>query len=205
MAVRVSALHAGRPLSPGRFLVLVSFRDWANPRALMQLEGLGQLKNPVTSSGMEPKNFRLIAYTACPASTKCVSLIAVHSFALYTHTSSAVSSSLTAVIETRFLHRCLDILVKRYALLNPHLYQQNVCCRTCFHFTKAFVCSLCNLIYFILVRHTNIMKKLNSSVQCDWLRFSYFNCSCPYMFRSSEGHLYINTVRSHHYSTCSKS
>jgi hypothetical protein len=23
------------------------------------------------------------------------------------------------------------------------------------------------------------MKKLNSSVQCDWLRFSYFNYSCP--------------------------
>jgi hypothetical protein len=28
---------------------------------------------------------------------------------------------------------------------------------------------LISLICFILVRHTNIMKKLYSSVQCDWL------------------------------------
>jgi hypothetical protein len=29
--------------------------------AIMQLEGLGQLKNPVTSSGMEPATFQLVA------------------------------------------------------------------------------------------------------------------------------------------------
>jgi hypothetical protein len=49
------------------------------------------------------------------------------------------------------------------------------------------------------------MKKLNSSVQCDWLRFPYFNYSCLICFGfqgpSSEGHLYTNTVRSHHKAT----
>jgi hypothetical protein len=56
MAVRLSALSAGRPLSPGRFLVLISIRG---SRAIVQLEGLGQFKNPVTSSGIQPATFQL--------------------------------------------------------------------------------------------------------------------------------------------------
>jgi hypothetical protein len=32
MAVRLSALRAGRYLLPGRFLVLISVRDWVDPR-----------------------------------------------------------------------------------------------------------------------------------------------------------------------------
>jgi hypothetical protein len=57
MAVRLSALCAGRALPPGRFLVLISVRGCVDPRAIVQLEGLGQLKNPMTSSGIEPATF----------------------------------------------------------------------------------------------------------------------------------------------------
>jgi hypothetical protein len=44
MTVSLSALHAGRPLPPGRFLVLISVRGFVDPRAIVWLEGLGQLK-----------------------------------------------------------------------------------------------------------------------------------------------------------------
>jgi hypothetical protein len=44
MAVRLSALSACRPLPPGRFPVLISVRGWVDPRAILQLEGLGKLK-----------------------------------------------------------------------------------------------------------------------------------------------------------------
>jgi hypothetical protein len=47
MAVKLSALRA-RP--PQKFLVLISVRVWVDPRAIVRLEGLGQLKNPMTSS-----------------------------------------------------------------------------------------------------------------------------------------------------------
>jgi hypothetical protein len=43
MAVRLSALRAGRSLLPGRFLVLISVRGWVDPTAIVRLEWLGPL------------------------------------------------------------------------------------------------------------------------------------------------------------------
>jgi hypothetical protein len=48
MEVRLSALRAGRSLSPRSFLVLISVRGRVDPRTIVRLEGLGQWKNPVT-------------------------------------------------------------------------------------------------------------------------------------------------------------
>jgi hypothetical protein len=55
----VSLTRRGRPLPPGRFLVLISVRGWVDPRAIVRLEEFDQLKNPMPSSGFEPATFRL--------------------------------------------------------------------------------------------------------------------------------------------------
>jgi hypothetical protein len=57
MAVSLSALRAGRPLPPGRFLVLISVRGRVDHMAI----GIGQLENPMASLGIEPATFRLVA------------------------------------------------------------------------------------------------------------------------------------------------
>jgi hypothetical protein len=61
MAVNFSALSVGHPLTPGRFLVLISLGGLVDHRAIVRLEGLGQLKHPVTSSGIEPARFLFVA------------------------------------------------------------------------------------------------------------------------------------------------
>jgi hypothetical protein len=64
MAVRLSALRVCSPLPPppqGRFLVLISVRDRVDPRAIMSLEDLSKLKNPITLSGFELATFLLVA------------------------------------------------------------------------------------------------------------------------------------------------
>jgi hypothetical protein len=60
MVVRFSALHAGHPLLPRRFLVLISVEGPCQIRVVVWLEAVGQLKNPMTSSGIEPMDFQLV-------------------------------------------------------------------------------------------------------------------------------------------------
>jgi hypothetical protein len=62
LAVRLSASLAGRPLPAERFLVLISVRGWVDPGAIVRLEGLSQLQNPMPLPEIETTTFRLVAW-----------------------------------------------------------------------------------------------------------------------------------------------
>jgi hypothetical protein len=57
MAVRLSALRARGYLSPPPPRKIPD----TDPRVIVRLEGLDQLKNPMDSSGIEPATFPLVA------------------------------------------------------------------------------------------------------------------------------------------------
>jgi hypothetical protein len=54
MAVRISILRADRSLLPWRFLVFISIRGWVEHSEEVWLEGLDELKNPMSSSRLAP-------------------------------------------------------------------------------------------------------------------------------------------------------
>jgi hypothetical protein len=67
-------LRAGwLPFTPRRFLVLASVRGWVELRVIVQLEGWGQLKNPVTFLRIGPAIFQLVARCLNPthSTTMC--------------------------------------------------------------------------------------------------------------------------------------
>jgi hypothetical protein len=75
MAVRLPALRAGRPLTPGRFLVLISVIGQVDSRAIVRLEGLGKPKNPIYFGESNPRPSGLQHSTSNKYVTECCVLL----------------------------------------------------------------------------------------------------------------------------------
>jgi hypothetical protein len=56
MAIKLSAVRSGRPLPQERFLVLICVRGCVDPRAIVRLEGLDQLKKSRNLIGIRSRN-----------------------------------------------------------------------------------------------------------------------------------------------------
>jgi hypothetical protein len=78
MAVILSALSSGRPLSAGRSLVLISVRRWVDPRFIARLKGLGQLKKSNDLIGNRTRD--LLACCKVPEPTTLPRGIHIHTW-----------------------------------------------------------------------------------------------------------------------------
>jgi hypothetical protein len=89
--VRLSTLRTGRLYPQEIFLVLISVRDWVDPRAMVRPEGLCQWKIPMTPSGIDPVIFRFVERLAdwpCKANHRIIC-----NFPLWAHNKCILVSS----------------------------------------------------------------------------------------------------------------
>jgi hypothetical protein len=64
--VRLRAVRTGRLYSQKIPLILISVRDWVNPKAIVRPGGLCQWKDPVTPSRIKPWQWKVLSSTPNP-------------------------------------------------------------------------------------------------------------------------------------------
>jgi hypothetical protein len=160
MAVRLSALRDDCPLPPVSFLVLISVRDWVDPRVKMRLEGLGQLKNSVISSGIESVTFRFIAWPLF-YTFLIIQRVGRTSWAEHQPTARPLPSQDNTNTGTN-----ADI----HASIGIGVYDQNVWARE--DFTPLIAQPLWSTLNFRIIINELIIKVNHCDLCCAWWRVS---------------------------------
>jgi hypothetical protein len=119
MDVRLLASRDGHPLAPRRFLVLISVRGWVDSKAIVRLEGLGKLRNWMTTSRIKPSTFRLVAYSTDYVTvwSQCIYIDRVSPLSWVTV--SLYSNFFTSIWRMQTIWSVVDLISRKLHWLSP--------------------------------------------------------------------------------------
>jgi hypothetical protein len=140
MAVRLSALCASHPLHPRKIHCTHFCHRLSQPRAIVQLEGLGKLKKS-TSLGLEPATFQLVAW--------CLNQLWYHMPLIIYQLMCEVYW--TFIAEYRCVYKIWKILLKNRNLENVYIHISSVK-----SYSSALIWNPSTVIYYVFLKLLNI-------------------------------------------------
>jgi hypothetical protein len=128
MAVKLSALRAGRALLPGRLLVVTSIRGWLSLKVILRLGGLGKLKKFNDLKGNRTRDFQIRSIMHQLTMLRCAPSCSILFYFKYIHYIRVTVNAVYATIFTDFplflfvlpIATCFGLMTTRQYKYNSH-------------------------------------------------------------------------------------